>query len=87
MSKKIKEEHESSVWKNGFDEGYIFGMQEMVYRMTEAFFNTKEAKKYKLNKFSAELTDVKIKKEDIIKFDKYTNASWIGAESLEKLRS
>ena len=77
IKSKNHEAEETRVWQDGFNEGYIQGMQEMLYRTIEVFFNSKEAQKYKLNKFSAELTNIKMNKENIIKIDKYTNASWI----------
>lgn len=74
---EIDDEDMTKIYNDGFEEGYICGMQEMTHRMIESFLNSPEAKKSKINKFSAELTNIKKKSKDIEKFENYTNFSWI----------
>ena len=71
-----KEDYDKG-FNDGLKEGYIQGMQEMIFRMTESFFNSPEAKESKIRKFEAELTDDKKSSKEIEKFKTYTNCKWI----------
>lgn len=76
LSNEIKDEESTKVYNEGFKEGYICGMQEMLSRTVESFFNSKEAKENKITKIEANLSSMKKRKEDIDKFDYYTNFLW-----------
>lgn len=63
-------------WQNGFDEGYIQGHQDAIFNMIDQFLNSDLARKYHIDKLSAELSDAKRHPEDKIKSDHYTNMNW-----------
>lgn len=76
LSNEIKDEESTRVYNEGYKEGYVCGMQEMLTRSIESFFNSKEAKENRITKIEANLSNTKKRKEDIENFKNYTNFLW-----------